>query len=106
MRWVEWGARLRIALLRFPFGDQGLFVRRSTLEAMGGIADVALMEDCDLVRGMKRRGRLVLLDEPATTGARRYLAHGVGRTSILHFCAFVAFWLGVDRGRIAGWVGR
>ena len=82
MRWVEWAARLRIALLRFPFGDQGIFVRRPVLEAMGGIADVPLMEDCDLVRGMKRRGRLALLDEPATTSARRYREGGVGRRGV------------------------
>ncbi len=106
MRWVEWSARFRIALLRFPFGDQGIFVRRPVLEAIGGVPDVPLMEDCDLVREMKRRGRLVLLPDAATTGARRYLENGVGRTSVLHFIAFVAFWFGVDRARIAGWLGR
>jgi rSAM/selenodomain-associated transferase 2 len=106
MRRVERWARLRIALLRFPFGDQGIFVRRPVLEAIGGVPDVPLMEDCDLVREMKRHGRLALLSEAATTSARRYFEHGVGRTSILHFVAFVAFWFGVDRTRIAGWLGR
>ncbi|MCP4027041.1 MAG: hypothetical protein GY736_12165 [Sphingomonas sp.] len=106
MRRVEWWARLRIALLRFPFGDQGIFVRRPVLEAIGGVPDVPLMEDVDLVHEMKRRGRLVLLPEAATTSARRYSDHGVGRTSVLHFVAFVAWGLGVDRQRIARWLGR
>ncbi len=106
MRRVEWWARLRIALLRFPFGDQGIFVRRPVLEAIGGVPDVPVMEDVDLVHEMKRRGRLVLLPEAATTSARRYSDHGVGRTSVLHFVALVAWGLGVDRQRIAGWLGR
>lgn len=106
MRWVEWWARLRIALLRLPFGDQAIFVRSAVLESLGGVPDVPLMEDVDLVHAMKRHGRLALLPLSATTSARRYLDRGVGRTSVLHFIAFAAWSLGVDRQRIAGWLQR
>jgi glycosyltransferase involved in cell wall biosynthesis len=37
MRFVEFTARLRIALLSFPFGDQALFVRRDVLAEIGGV---------------------------------------------------------------------
>ena len=102
----EWWARLRIALLRLPFGDQAIFVRSAVLESLGGVPDVPLMEDVDLVHAMKRHGRLALLPLSATTSARRYLDRGVGRTSVLHFIAFAAWSLGVDRQRIAGWLQR
>lgn len=106
IRLVEWAARARIALLAFPFGDQAIFVRRAALEAIGGIPDVPVMEDVDLVHAMKQRGRLALLGDTATTSARRYLERGVLRTSVAHFLAFSAWRLGVDRARLAGWLRR
>lgn len=106
LRFVEWGARLRVALFRLPYGDQALFVRRADLAAVGGVPQVALMEDLDLVKALRRRGRLALLPLPATTSARRYRAAGVWRTMALHWLAAGAWTLGVERGRIARWVGR
>jgi hypothetical protein len=106
IRLVELTARLRIALLGFPFGDQALFVRRSVLDEIGGVPDVPVMEDVDLVHAMKERGRLALLPDPATTSARRYLEGGVGRVSLVHFLAFAGWVLNVDRERLAGWLGR
>jgi len=103
---VEWGARLRVALFELPYGDQALFVRRRTLDEIGGIPQAPFMEDLDLVVAMRSRGRLAIVPLPATTSARRYLANGVWRTMGLHWLAAGAWTLGVDRGRIARWVGR
>jgi rSAM/selenodomain-associated transferase 2 len=105
-RLLEWGTRLRVALLRLPYGDQALFVRRSFLEAMGGVPQVRLMEDLDLVAAMKRGGRLALLAAPATTSARRYRERGPWRTAGRNLLAAMAWACGVDRARIAGWVRR
>jgi hypothetical protein len=106
LRWIEWGARWRVRLLGLPYGDQGLFARRSALEAVGGVPEVPLLEDLDLVRALARRGRLAQLPLPATTSARRYREHGVLRTWLRNAVTLVAWWLGVDRGRLAAWYGR
>jgi rSAM/selenodomain-associated transferase 2 len=106
IRAVEWGARLRSAWLGLPFGDQALFARRSVLVEIGGVPDVPVMEDLDLVRAIKARGRLSLLALPATTSARRFRARGVVRTSLSHALATLAWGLGMDRGRLATWLGR
>jgi rSAM/selenodomain-associated transferase 2 len=106
LRFIELGARLRSGWLRLPYGDQALFVRRCTLDAIGGIPEVPLMEDLDLVQRMKRAGRLALLSAPAVTSARRYRAGGPLRTMLRHWLATAAWTLGVERARIARWVGR
>jgi hypothetical protein len=103
---VEWGARLRVALFRLPYGDQALFVRRSVLESMGGIPQVAIMEDLDLVSGMKRFGRLAMLSLQATTSPRRYVASGPLRTMLRNWLAAAAWSLGADRDRVAAWYRR
>jgi len=103
LRFVEWGARLRVALFRLPYGDQALFLRRRVLEALGGVPQVPIMEDLDLVRAMRRAGRLVLLPLPAVTSARRYEARGVLRTMLRNWAAAAAWAAGIERGRVAAW---
>jgi rSAM/selenodomain-associated transferase 2 len=106
LRAIEWGTRLRVALWRLPYGDQALFVRRSALDAVGGVPQVPVMEDLDLVQALKGRGRLALLSLPAVTSARRYRAGGPLRTRLRHWLAAAAWTVGVDRARVAQWVGR
>jgi hypothetical protein len=64
------------------------------------------MEDLDLVRALRRRGRLALLALPATTSARRYLERGVLRTVAKNTLALLGWTLGLDRARIAAWYRR
>jgi rSAM/selenodomain-associated transferase 2 len=106
LRVVEWGARLRAALFAMPYGDQALFARRSVLRDAGGIPQVPVMEDLDLVRAIRRRGRLALLPLPARTSGRRYRAQGVWRTAWRHALAAAAWSLGFDRARLAAWLRR
>ncbi len=104
LRLIEWGARLRVALFGLPYGDQAIFLRRTVLDAIGGVPASPLMEDLDLVRAMKRRGRVAALPLAATTSARRYLSRGITRTALRHFLALIGWSVGVDRARIARWL--
>ncbi len=103
-RVLEWGVRLRVACFGLPYGDQAIFVRRRVLEDVGGIPDVDFMEDLDLVRAIKTRGRLRVLTLPVTTSGRRYRESGVLRTVCLHLAAALLWKAGAPRDRIAAWV--
>jgi rSAM/selenodomain-associated transferase 2 len=106
LRIVEAGAALRVALFGLPYGDQALFARRSALERAGGVPQVPIMEDLDLVAGLRRTGRLAALATPVVSSPRRYLARGVVRTWLRNAGALLAWRLGLDRGRVASWYGR
>jgi len=106
LRFIEGWVKVRLALFRLPYGDQGIFARRTALLAMGGVPQVPIMEDLDLVRGLKRQGRLALLPEPAWSSPRRYEARGRVRTVARNLAAVVAWRLGIDRERVAAWYRR
>ncbi len=106
LRIVEWGVRMRLRLLRLPFGDQALFLRRTALDAIGGVPQAPIMEDVDLVQALKRQGRLVFLPASVRSSARRYLERGVFRTVLRNAIALLARALGVPRARIAAWYQR
>jgi rSAM/selenodomain-associated transferase 2 len=103
---VQWGARLRSGFFRLPYGDQAIFVRRTALRAIGGIPQVPIMEDLDLVAAMRRLGRIEILSLTAATSARRYEANGVWRTMAYHWLAAGAWASGIDREGIARWMMR
>ena len=105
-RLIEASVALRLAIFRLPYGDQALFVRRSVLEQMGGMPIVPMMEDLDLVREIKRAGRLQLLPLVATTSSRRYADRGSVRTVLEHQVALLGWWLGWDRAAMAKRMGR
>ena len=106
LRLVERGAATRVALLRLPYGDQALFVRRAALERAGGLRETPMLEDLDLVAAIRRAGRLATLALPVATSPRRYLEAGVLRTVGRNALALAGYYARVDRARIAAWVGR
>lgn len=105
-RWLEAWVALRIALLDLPYGDQAIFLRREVLEGMGGVPSVPIMEDLDLVRAIKRAGRLRILALTATTSSRRYRGRGTLRTIFWHQVALLGWALGWDRVWLAQRMGR
>jgi rSAM/selenodomain-associated transferase 2 len=105
-RAIELGVRLRSRLLGLPYGDQGLFVRRAVLEAAGGIAPVPIFEDLDLVRAIRARGRLALVDLAVHTSARRYERNGILLQVARNNAALVAYFSSFDRARVARWYRR
>jgi rSAM/selenodomain-associated transferase 2 len=104
--WIEFWVQVRMALWRLPYGDQALFMRREVLERMGGVPIVPVMEDLDLVRGIKRAGALCVVPLAATTSARRYSGRGTVRTIAAHLYALLGWALDWDRQQIAERIGR
>jgi rSAM/selenodomain-associated transferase 2 len=71
-RWLE-GFYAWIRARGFYYGDSGIFIRRTALDALGGVRPVPVMEDYDLVRRMARAGRTIcVIEPPLTTSSRRF----------------------------------
>ena len=71
---------MRLVLGRRIAGDQALFMRRQTLERIGGVPDQPLMEDFELCRRLRKFGRLALAEATLVASARRFEKLGVFRT--------------------------
>jgi rSAM/selenodomain-associated transferase 2 len=98
---VALGSNLRARLLGFPYGDQALFVRRSEFEAIGGYREIPIMEDVDLAKRLRSRGRMVSLHATVTTTPRHWERLGPLLTTLLNWVAVTAFFLGVPPTRLA-----
>jgi rSAM/selenodomain-associated transferase 2 len=96
---MNWRSRLT----RIATGDQAIFVRRAAFEAVGGYPDLALMEDVELCRRLKRRGRIACLPQRVTTSARKWERDGIARTVLLMWTLRLLFFCGVDANRLHAW---
>lgn len=83
------GARLRCWLRLWwagrVSGDQALFVRRSALEAAGGVPDQAWMAEVELCRRLRRLGRLALAGAPVSTPTGSFRRRGILRSYWLYW---------------------
>jgi rSAM/selenodomain-associated transferase 2 len=87
-----------------PYGDQALFLRRSTFDRVGGFAEIPLMEDVEMVRRCLRRGRLARLPLEVRTTARRFARRPVLARLATATFPFL-FRCGVSPERLARWYG-
>ncbi len=85
------------------YGDQGLFLRKETFDALGGYKEIPIMEDVDIIRRLRRRGRLHIIKDPVVTSARRYLSKGIYRQHFLNVFLFAAYFCGVSPDRLRQW---
>jgi len=109
----RWPFRMIAALMnrrsrwsRISTGDQGIFVRRAIFEALGGYPDIPLMEDVELTKRLKRRGRLAALDLRVTTSSRKWEREGIARTIVLMWSLRFLYFCGVSPARLCAWYYR
>jgi rSAM/selenodomain-associated transferase 2 len=99
-RMIEAGVAIRCALLRLPYGDQGLLIQRHLYQQVGGYSRLPLMEDVDLVRRIGRR-RMTILRARAVTSATRYQRDGYVRRSARNLSCLALYFLRVPTRIIA-----
>ncbi len=101
LRLAALGSNLRARGLGLPYGDQGLFFRRSIFEELGGFPDVPFLEDVLLIRILRRKGCLVPLDVTVSTGDRHWESLGVVLTTLLNWTMVGLYFAGVSPSTLA-----
>jgi rSAM/selenodomain-associated transferase 2 len=102
-RTIELGVRLRVRLLRLPYGDQGFFVRRIVFERLGGYRPLPLMEDVEFICRLRRAVPVAELPLPLGTSARRWHRDGWARRSARNMLLLGLYFVGTPAGRLASW---
>jgi rSAM/selenodomain-associated transferase 2 len=103
LRMIAFFMNLRSRASGISTGDQAIFVRREVFETMGGYPDIPLMEDIELSRRLKRRGRLAALSSRVTTSARKWEREGALRTMALMWVFRFLYVAGVSPARLHRW---
>ena len=90
-------------LLKWLFGDMGIFIRRHIFKRMGGYAEIPLMEDMNFCKRLKKNGEIVILPQRMKTSARRWLEEGYIKNSVRSWLLQSAWVLGASPQKLAKW---
>lgn len=94
-RLIEKGINFRSTAFKLPYGDQGLFVKRSIFEALGGFREMPNCEDIDFICRLKKCGNIVILNEEIFSSTRRWRNNGILKTTFrnqLILASYISGW--------------
>lgn len=106
LRLIEMGVNWRSHWLQMPYGDQAIFLKSAIFHKIGRFPDLPMMEDFELMRRLRRIGRITIIPVPVLTSGRRWLQKGVFKTTIINQIAIIAYLLGVSPKQIGRWYRR
>jgi rSAM/selenodomain-associated transferase 2/rSAM/selenodomain-associated transferase 1 len=89
-----------------PYGDQGIFVRRSAYQSVGGHAATPLFEEVPLVKGLRKLGDFRATGAALAVAPRRWERDGWLRRSLHNRYLAIGFMLGVSPERLARYYGQ
>jgi GT2 family glycosyltransferase len=103
---IERLANWRSRRFQLPYGDQAIFLRRDLFRDIGGFPEMPIMEDFELVRRLRHRGRVVIAPLAVITSSRRWLALGLWRATLINQAVIAGYYLGVSPSCLANWYRR
>ncbi len=107
LRAIASRARLRSRLTRVPYGDQAIFIRKNYFDKIGRFKEIALMEDVELMRRIKKRGdKIFILRDQVKTSARRWEKEGVFYTTLRNILLVTLYRFGVSPDRLARYYSK
>jgi len=106
LRWIERLVNVRSRHLQLPYGDQAIFLPADVFRDIGGFPDQPIMEDFELMRRLRRCGRIAIVPNAVLTSGRRWQTLGVWQTTLINQLVIAAYYLGIPPARIARWYRR
>jgi GT2 family glycosyltransferase len=86
-----------------PYGDQAIFLKAEVFHLLGGFPDLPMMEDFELVRRLRKLGKIAIAPRAVVTSDRRWRSLGILRTTLANQVMVAGYLLGVDPHRLARW---
>jgi rSAM/selenodomain-associated transferase 2 len=103
LRWIEKLVNWRSRFLQMPYGDQAIFLKAEIFRQIEGFPEQPIMEDFELIRRLRRRGRIAIVPAPVVTSARRWKTLGILKTTLLNQGIILAYCWGVSPTTLVRW---
>lgn len=102
-RFLTYWINLRSKIGGIAYGDQGLFVEANLYHELGGHSPLPLFEEVALMRKLKRRRMLTLLNAEIRVDPRRWQRDGFLKRTIVNRACALAYMCGVPAEKVARW---
>lgn len=95
-RLIETLMNLRSCMTSIATGDQAMFIEKNLFQRVGGFPEIALMEDIEISRRLKKIVKPVCLKHKVITSSRRWENNGVVATVLLMWKLRLYYFFGMS----------
>ncbi len=95
-RLIEALMNLRSCMTSIATGDQAMFIEKNLFQRIGGFPEIALMEDIEISRRLKKIVKPLCLKQKVITSSRRWENNGVVATVFLMWKLRLYYFFGVS----------
>ncbi|RMF95441.1 MAG: glycosyltransferase, partial [Candidatus Schekmanbacteria bacterium] len=106
MKLIEKLANFRASVLKMPYGDQAIFLKKELFFKAGGFAEIPIMEDFEFIRRIKKYGKIFIAPFPALTSARRWKKNGFLKTTLINQLIIMGYYLRVPPAKLRDWYNK
>ena len=92
-----------LRILGLCYGDSGIFVRREVYFQIGGFGPLALFEDLDLLRRLRRVGKFIHLNSRIVASSRRFEQRNFALVWLHWTTLQLLYWCGVSPNWLSRW---
>lgn len=100
---IERMVNLRSHFLSMPYGDQAIFLKTTVFHDIGGFPNLPIMEDFELIRCLRKQGKIAIIPAPVITSGRRWEKLGVVKTTLINQLIVAGYFLGIPPEELVGW---
>jgi len=100
-RLIERLMNLRSCLTSIATGDQAIFVEKNLFNRVGSYPEIALMEDVEISRQLKKISKPVCLKQKVITSSRRWETNGIVATVLLMWKLRLYYFFGVSPDKLS-----
>lgn len=93
LKFYSWCSKFSLEF--FTYGDHAIFIRKQVFQDIGGYKNIPFMEDVEIQKRLREKGKFRKLDIPVTTSARRFTRDGTIKQMIMNVLLVGLFKLGV-----------
>ena len=93
-------ANFRSKILGITYGDQAIFTKKGAFFNVGGFKRLALFEDIDLWRRLKKSGSLVILRDAVCTSDRKWKIEGSIKSTLKNWSLIILYYIGISPQRL------
>ena len=85
------------------YGDQGIFVKNSFYQEHGGHSDQAIFEEVQLIKALRKDGKLHISKTPIAVSTRRWETDGYWTRTLHNRFLALAYFFGVSSEKLSQW---
>lgn len=90
----------RYSLEFFTYGDHGIFITRKVFEEIAGYREMPFMEDIEIQKRLRRKGKFKKLDDYVITSGRRFQKNGTFKQLCIDVIIVCLYKIGIPPAKL------